>query len=61
MVFLDYVCLNKHSIITVIVIMIVLIIRKFKDVVFEDVVFDTNSCVTLLSIVCIVTSMPNVL
>ena len=30
------------------------ITREFKDVVFEDVVFDTNSCVTLLSIVCYV-------
>ena len=26
--------------------------REFKDVVFEDVVFDSNSCVTLLYIVC---------
>ena len=37
------------------------IVREFKDVVFEDVVFDNNSCVTLLSRVFIVTSMSNIL
>ena len=37
------------------------IFREFKDMVFEDVVFDNNSCVTLLDIVFIVTSMPNLL
>ena len=31
--------------------MMMLIIRAFKDVVFEDVVFDENSCATPLSIV----------
>ena len=35
--------------------------REFRDVVFEDVVLDNNSCVTLLSFVCIVTFMPNLL
>ena len=34
--------------------------REFKDVVFEDVVFDNNSCVTLLCIVVIVTSMSSI-
>ena len=42
--------------------MIITVIREFKDVVFEDVVFDdNNSFVTLLSIVVPVTSMPNLL
>ena len=35
--------------------------REFKDVVFEDVVFDNNRFATLLSIVFIVTSMPDLL
>ena len=37
------------------------IAREFKDVVFEDVVFDNNRFATLLSIVFIVTSMPDLL
>ena len=36
------------------------LIREFKDVVFEDVVFDYNSFVTLLCIVCIVTSISTI-
>ena len=32
--------------------------REFKDVVFEDDMFDNDSCVTLLCIVVIVTSTP---
>ena len=33
---------------------------EFKDVVFEGVVFDNNSVVSLSSFVCIVTSMSNI-
>ena len=33
--------------IIIIMIIIVLILREFRDAVFEDVVFDNNSCVTI--------------